>query len=672
MAAMRQCRFIAKERGESMTIDECQGAGDSEESRESSIESSSMSRESSRESSSMSTTTITSTTTRAAAEKRHAATGTRLNASMSWIQRQDFEAVYAGLSSVLLVYLRDEHGRKLRSCAEISRDLVVTASNVVASKAVCSDSTIILCFVPVAMSPRNKNISATFHVYFKEEEVSNSPVHVPLTPTSEAVAGCTRPGVSRITSTCVPEAPLLDIAVPTAGANDVDDVPLLPPRHAAHHDSSQAEGRGNEGGEGRKESGSSDKVYSSGSWLAHNLLTLNNVCLDRNHIIIFPPPGGGDFKNFTKNLSKWDTHPQQGEGRAGEEGGQGEEAGEFRTLSFGLHMWGLFYDRDKVFIPVRAQPGGFAAFAKGRFVLDDGAVGGAEGGGPGPVYLVPEGPTTHYGHMLTDSILPLFATVQLREPLHNAGEEAGVSAEEQGAAAPLPGWGLRRRRRRVILWPLKGNECPIKGQTVHSRVFWDLFAAISTHPRSDVVLLAQLLGGRRCFQELVIGQLIDQRIGYWQGSGLGFEPRTIPFIEEVGEAVSALRAGLLVSFKANASLLHASFHLHNGEQGGGSDGAGAEVAGGAGVGSVGRKRPHLTLLERANRRILNAAELVGAAEGVGFRVGTVDWVHLSLQEQVTWMQETDALCGMYGVGLIKMAFARPTSVLLEVPLFLVF
>jgi hypothetical protein len=54
---------------------------------------------------------------------------------------------------------------------------------------------------------------------------------------------------------------------------------------------------------------------------------------------------------------------------------------------------------------------------------------------------------------------------------------------------------------------------------------------------------------------------------------------------------------------------------------------------------------------------------------VGFRVGTVDWAHLSLQEQVTWMQETDALCGMYGVGLIKMAFARPTSVLLEVPLF---
>ena len=31
----------------------------------------------------------------------------------------------------------------------------------------------------------------------------------------------------------------------------------------------------------------------------------------------------------------------------------------------------------------------------------------------GPVYIVPEGPTTHYGHTLTDTIVPLFATVQV-------------------------------------------------------------------------------------------------------------------------------------------------------------------------------------------------------------------------------------------------------------------
>ncbi len=72
--------------------------------------------------------------------------------------------------------------------------------------------------------------------------------------------------------------------------------------------------------------------------------------------------------------------------------------------------------------------------------------------------------------------------------------------------------------------------------------------------------------------------------------------------------VSVLRAGLLVSFKAKVSLIHYSFNLHTGEQGGGSDGADVEVAGGASVGRVGRKRPHLTMLERVNRRILNAAD----------------------------------------------------------------
>ena len=61
----------------------------------------------------------------------------------------------------------------------------------------------------------------------------------------------------------------------------------------------------------------------SGSWLAQNLLTLHNVCIHRNYINVFPPPGGGDFKNFTTNLSKWDSNPQ-------EEGGEERPAGEQR------------------------------------------------------------------------------------------------------------------------------------------------------------------------------------------------------------------------------------------------------------------------------------------------------------------------------------------------------
>ena len=83
-----------------------------------------------------------------------------------------------------------------------------------------------------------------------------------------------------------------------------------------------------------------------------------------------------------------------------------------------------------------------------ELLIDDGDV----GGGPGPVYVVPEGPTTHYGHTLTDSILPLFATVQLRES--GTGDEGGEEEGGQAAAGRLGGgglggWALGRRRRRV-------------------------------------------------------------------------------------------------------------------------------------------------------------------------------------------------------------------------------
>jgi hypothetical protein len=148
------------------------------------------------------------------------------------------------------------------------------------------------------MSPHDKNISATFHVYFKEEEVSNSPMHVPLTPTIEAVAGCTRSDVY--------------MAVPTAAST------MSTMCRSRLHVMLTTTIRRRQKGWG----------------------TLNNVYLDLNHIIIFPPPGGGgDFKIFTTNLSKWDINPEEGGGEEGstEEEREGGE-GQFRTLSFGVHM----------------------------------------------------------------------------------------------------------------------------------------------------------------------------------------------------------------------------------------------------------------------------------------------------------------------------------------------
>ena len=76
---------------------------------------------------------------------------------------------------------------------------------------------------------------------------------------------------------------------------------------------------------------------------------------------------------------------------------------------------------------------------------------------------------------------------------------------------------------------------------------------------------------------------------------------------------------------------------------------------------------HLTrLLARQQRRLLNAADVALTAERVGFRVGQVDWAELRLREQAAWMQATDVVVGVYGVGLIKIIFARPGAAVVEV------
>ena len=75
---------------------------------------------------------------------------------------------------------------------------------------------------------------------------------------------------------------------------------------------------------------------------------------------------------------------------------------------------------------------------------------------------------------------------------------------------------------------------------------------------------------------------------------------------------------------------------------------------------------HLTrLLARQQRRLLNAADVALTAERVGFRVGQVDWAELRLREQAAWMQATDVVVGVYGVGLIKIIFARPGAAVVE-------
>jgi len=366
--------------------------------------------------------------------------------------------------------------------------------------------------------------------------------------------------------------------------------------------------------------------------LARNLVSINNVCIHANHISVFPPPGGGDFRHW----------PRRHDGTR-----------ERVEMSFGRHAWGLVHD-ESTFLEFRAGEGGFAAAGRAwginedEWILDDGDV----GGGAGPVYVVPEGPTTHYGHTLTDSILPLFSTVQLREGRADSAETAETKSQGSGlvdGGEAMPGGALERRRRRVLLWPVVGNECPVKESTIHSRQFWALFSAVTTHPEEDVILLAQKKRAHSCYREAVFGQLIDQRIGYWAGSGIAFTPRTVSFIEEIPLAIRSLSASLLSSEHVSdviARSLHPSFSE-------------------APTHDPGALAPHLTLITREKRRVTNEDAVHEAARAAGFRTARVDFGSITLQQQVIWMRQTDVLAGIYGVGLVKMVFLQPASAVVE-------
>jgi hypothetical protein len=76
----------------------------------------------------------------------------------------------------------------------------------------------------------------------------------------------------------------------------------------------------------------------------------------------------------------------------------------------------------------------------------------------------------HNGPHLSDSVVPMFVTVQLREgeqEMDAQEEQGGEKGEEVGVAATATGTGasgLGRSRRRIVLWPRKGNDCPVKGR----------------------------------------------------------------------------------------------------------------------------------------------------------------------------------------------------------------
>ena len=109
-----------------------------------------------------------------------------------------------------------------------------------------------------------------------------------------------------------------------------------------------------------------------------------------------------------------------------------------------------------------------------------------------------------------------------------------------------------------------------------------------------------------------MGQLLDQRVGYWSGEGLAFTPRAVPFIEDVPIAVRSLLAGLRLRSALSAASLHPSLAA-----------ASSAAAGG------GRPAAHLTLLARG----------VCAARWASLRLGLAATVCMAAAvSQLSWFR----------------------------------
>lgn len=273
------------------------------------------------------------------------------------------------------------------------------------------------------------------------------------------------------------------------------------------------------------------------------------------------------------------------------------------TLSLGSHWWGLPTDGGTQLL-LRSVEQSFEEWVAENDA-DVRGLGGAEAS-----FLVPEGPMTHFGHMLTDSILPLFATLLLDDGI-------GGSAD----------------RRHVIMLPKAGNACPIKGGAVTSRRFWDLFHAVTSAPLEDVQLLVEVAvrGTPLCFRRAVIGQELDLRAGY----GFAKHQATLPFRE-------------LFPLAAR-SLLRRLFSIAVGDWA--WKGSEEELKG--------------TIVQRGDRRI-NAEVLVSAGEEAGIACAEVQWDGMTLREQLGIVTRSHLLGGVYGAGLMKSVFLKEGSVLLVV------
>ena len=537
-------------------------------------------------------------------------------------------ALYQGLEAEVIIHLRDHAQRPVRCHASVP--LTVDASPpAIGGTASCQDEGYGVHFCFVALEPR-----VTFNVAIAGVALANSPFTLELLPTFMARAGCARPGVSSLMSACMPRlgdfmATLKQGASSRTSGKD-------PPIETIDDDEAVWSGAP----AAARSAAGSQEGGDEGSWsqlvsVARNVFHLENACIADKSIVLF-----AHDQRFPLPFQSEQAHTHEHDDQRAE-----EAPGHGSGLVLGAHAWGQWKER-ALQIPLKILPHALHQFRAAASEADTSAEEGRGGirgtvglGSPDEIlYVFPEGPTTHFGHMLMDLVVPMFVTMQLVSDV--------------------------RDRKSVVLWPWSAFRCAAKGQRVHSRRFWDLFRGVTSHPHEDVVLLSTLVaqsasGTPLCKRSIVVGQALDMRVGYWYSPT--YKPRTVPFLEDWPDAIAAL-------VRAAAPLQAEEARKRGHEDEGTTQMPGWALLGdeiqreGGRIQREGdRMEPAIqaTLIRRQeSRRILNEEALIRELERAGFRVVAVDWAGMSVRRQIQTMQATSLLIGVHGTGLNNIAFAR--------------
>jgi len=320
---------------------------------------------------------------------------------------------------------------------------------------------------------------------------------------------------------------------------------------------------------------SSRSTWTTVTEVEDNLLEMTNVCLHEKRLHLFRPNGSSHRSTIT-------------------------------ILS---HAWGML--DEKTIIQVQEHAGeDFRTFSQRTGAMLNPRI--EVDGGHEHVYIFPEGPTSHVGHMIYDTVLTLFAT--------------------------MDAVGDTRERKHVVLWPNMFFLCPVKGPSVHSRRYWDLFAAVTVDPQQNIRFLAEVFAESRgtalCFHRAIVGQVVHRAM----------KPgNLVPFAVDIPAAVVLMRRnlGLAPHFPARPYRDDLS-------------GFSAHAA------------PVAIVISRMTRGISNDAALLDLLRKKGFRPQVASWTGMPLKQQLEILGGTSILVGTQGSDLCNAMYLPERAAVVDI------